>query len=112
VQIAAEHSEAVGEGTGMGVEEWFFFDWIALGSGGISPGYVERTAAVVADFADSELAFGNGAGMSAGEAAHAVVLEFFEKGGIGFADLLVENGAEGGHGELWVYSNAGELWAF
>ena len=106
VQIAAQHSEAVGERSGMGVEEWFLFDWVALGSGGVSPGDVERAAAVVADFADSGLAFGDGAAMSASEAAHAIVVELLEERGIGFADLLVENGAEGGHGELCFYSNA------
>ena len=82
----------------MGVEEWFLFDWVTLGSGGVSPRDVERAAAIVADFADSGLAFGDGAAMSASEAAHAVVLELLDKRGIGFADLLVENGAEGGHG--------------
>ena len=34
MKIAAHHAEAVGESTGMGVEEWFFFDGIALGGGG------------------------------------------------------------------------------
>jgi hypothetical protein len=90
----------------MGMEEWFLLDWIALGAGGVSPGDVERAAAIVADFADSRLAFGDGTTMSAGEAAHAIVLALFEEGGIGFADLLVENGAEGGHGDLSLYSNA------
>jgi hypothetical protein len=92
----------------MSVEEWFLFDWVALSSGGISPGDVERAAAVEADFADSGLAFGDGAAMTASEAAHAIILELLEERGIGFADLLVENSAEGGHVELWVYSNAGE----
>ena len=106
VQIAAQHAEAVGERAGMGVEERFLFDRVALGSGGVSPGYIERAAAVVADFADSGLAFGDGTTMSAGEAAHAIVFELLVERGIGFADLLVENSAEGGHGELCLYSNA------
>jgi hypothetical protein len=82
----------------MSVEEWFLFDGVALGAGGVSPGNVERAAAVVADFADSGLAFRDRAAMSAGEAAHAVVVEFLVENGIGFADSLVENGAGGGHG--------------
>jgi len=98
VQIAAQHAEAVGECSGMGVEKWLFLDGIALGAGGVSPGYVERAAAVVADFADAGLAFGDGAAMSAGETAHVVVGELLVQGGIGFVDSLVENGAEGGHG--------------
>src|SRR5580658_7602438 len=82
----------------MGVEERFLFDWVALGSGGVSPGDVERAAAVVADFADSGLAFGDGTAMSASETADAVIVELLDECGIGFADLLVEEGAEGGHG--------------
>jgi hypothetical protein len=81
----------------MGVDEWFFFYWIALGAGGVSPGDVESSAAVIPNFADSGLAFGDGTAMSAGEAAHAVVVQLFVESGIGFADLLVEDGAEGGH---------------
>ena len=104
VQVAPQHAEAVGERSGMGVEERFLFDWVALGSGGVSPGDVERAAAIEADFADSGLAFGDGAAMSASEAAHAIVVELLVECGIGFADLLVEEGAGGGHG--WFYSNA------
>ncbi len=82
----------------MRVKEWLLFDRVALSSGGVSPGDVERAAAIVADFADAGLAFGDGAAMSAGEAAHAIVLELLVESGIGFANSLVENGAEGGHG--------------
>ena len=87
MQIAAQHAEAVGERAGMGMKERFFFDGVALGSGGVSPGDVERAAAVVADFADSGLAFGDGTTMSAGEAAHAVVVELLVERGIGFDGL-------------------------
>jgi hypothetical protein len=82
----------------MRVKEWLFLYRVALGSGGVSPGDVERAASVVADFADSGLTFGDGAAVAAGEAAHAVVLKFLVKIGSGFADALVENGAESGHG--------------
>ena len=105
MKIAAHHAEAVSESSGVGVKERLLFDGIALGAGGVSPGNVERAAAVVADFADARLAFGDGAAMSAGETAHAVVLELFVEMGIGFTDLFVENGAEGGHG--WFYFTLG-----
>ncbi len=89
------------------MKEGFLFDWIALGSGGVSPWNIERPTAVVANFADSGLAFGNGAAMSASEAAHAVVLEFFVKKRISFTDSLVQNTSEGTHGgDLWFHSNA------
>ena len=98
MKIAAQHAEAVGERAGIGVKERLLLDGIALGAGGVSPGDIERAAAVVADFADAGLAFGNGTAMATGEAAHAIVVELLVKSGIGLANALVENGAEGGHG--------------
>jgi hypothetical protein len=82
----------------MGVKKWLLLDRVALSSGGVSPRDIERAIAVVADLAHAGLAFGDGAAVSAGEAAHAVVFELFVKGGIGFANVLVENTAEGAHG--------------
>jgi len=79
------------------VEEWFFLDGIALHSGRVSPGDVERAAAVVPDLADSGLARGNGAAVSAGKTANAVVGEFFVERGIGFANSFVEDDAQRGH---------------
>lgn len=81
----------------MGVEEGFFLDGIALGSGGISPGNIEFAAAIEADFANPGLALGDGTTVTAGEAAEAIVVEFLVKRGIGFADAFVEDGAKGGH---------------
>ena len=109
VQIAAQHAEAVGERTGIRVKKWLLLDRVALGSGGVSPGNVKRAAAIVADFANAGLAFGDGAAMSASEAAHAVVGELLVEAGIGLANSLVENTAEGGHGGhlLLFYAGAG-----
>jgi hypothetical protein len=90
----------------MGVEERLFFDGIALCAGGVSPGNVEGAAAVVADFADAGLAFGDGAAVSAGKTADAVIVEFFVEGGVGLADFLIEDMAEGGHGGLCEYFSA------
>ena len=47
---------------------------IALGAGDVSPGDQQRAAAVVANFADAGPAFRDGAAVSAGEAAEAVVV--------------------------------------
>jgi hypothetical protein len=41
--------------------------------------------------------------MSAGEAANPVVFELLVKTGVGFADSLVENSAECGHGILCLF---------
>jgi hypothetical protein len=93
----------------MGVKERLLLDRVTLGSGSVSPGDVERAAAIVADFADAGLAFGDGAAVAAGEAAHAVVLKLLVKTGISLADSFVENTAEGGgHESLYFYSNAVE----
>jgi len=77
-----------------------------LHSGGVSPGNVERAAAVVADFAYAWLAFGDGAAVSAGKTADAVVVKFFLERGVGLANFAVEDVAEGRHGKLWGYSSA------
>ena len=103
MQVAAEHAEAVGERAGMGVEEGLFLDGIALHAGGVSPWNEEGAGAIEADFADSGLAVRDGAAVSAGEAADAVVVEFFVKRGGGFADVVVEDLAEGGHWTLEVF---------
>ena len=104
VQIAAKHAEAVGERAGIRVEKWLFLDRIALSSGSVFPGNKELATAVVAHFANTGLAFGDGTAMSASKTAHTVVVEFLDKGGFGFADTFVEDSAEGGHG--WFYFNA------
>jgi hypothetical protein len=84
----------------MGVEEGLLLDGIALRSSDVSPGHVELAAAVVTDFAHTGLAVGDRTTMSAGEAAHAVLVEPLVKMRIGFADSIIENTAEGGHGFL------------
>src|SRR5215469_7521490 len=78
------------------MEERLLLDRITLHTGGVSPRDIERAAAVVADFADSGLAVGNGAAMAAREAADSVVVESFVESRFGFADSLVEDVAQGG----------------
>ena len=80
------------------MEEGLLFDGVTLRAGDVSPGTVERAASVVAYFADSGLAFGDRAGMAAGVAADPLAAQVFDQCGIGFADFLIEDGAEGGHG--------------
>jgi hypothetical protein len=84
----------------MGMEERLLLDGIALHSRDVAPGNVKRAAAVVADFADAGLAFGNGAAVAAGETSNTVVVEFFVEGRIGFADPLVQDITQGGHKNL------------
>jgi hypothetical protein len=70
-----------------------------LHAGGVSPGDVKFAAAIESDFTDSGLAFGDRAAVAAGDATDAVVAESLNEAGIGFADSLVENVAQGGHGK-------------
>jgi hypothetical protein len=103
VQIAAQHSEAVGKRAGISVKKGLLFDGIALHSGGVSPRHVESAATIEADFADAGLSFGNGTAVAAGKAAHAIIAEILGERGIGFADSLVENVTQGGHRKPLVY---------
>src|SRR5208282_2917561 len=80
----------------MRVEEGLFLNRIALGAGRVSPGSVKRAAAVVADFADSGSAFGDGTAVAARKAAQATVFELFVEMRIGFLDMLIEDRAQGG----------------
>ena len=99
MQVAAEHSEAVGKGAGVGVKERLFLDGIALHSGDVTPGNVERATMVEANFADAGLTVGNRAAVSTGVAAHSIAIELFPECGVGFADAIVrgQNVLQGGH---------------
>jgi hypothetical protein len=77
------------------MEKRLFLHWVALRASGVAPGNVESPATVVADFADSRLAFGDRTAVSAGEAADPLVAEMFVESGVGLNDLLVEDSAEG-----------------
>ena len=89
MQIASQHAEAVGERSGISVEEWLLLDGIALHSGNVTPGNVELAAVIEADFADAGLSIGNGAAVAAGIAANAMVVDLLPESRIGFADAGV-----------------------
>jgi hypothetical protein len=92
MQVATEHSKAVGQGAGVGVEKRLLFDRVALHAANIAPGNIEFPALVEAHFADAGLPFGNGAAMTTGKAADAVAFDGFVQPAL--ADALVENFAE------------------
>jgi hypothetical protein len=79
------------------MEERLLLDRITLHSADVPPGNVELTAAIKAHFADTRLTVGNGATVSAGEAAHAIAVKFLNQVGIGLSDAGIEDVAEGGH---------------
>jgi hypothetical protein len=98
VQVAAEHSEAVSQRAGISVKERLLLDGIALDATDIAPGYIQRAALVVADFANAGLALWNRAAMSAGEAAHAIAVELFVQ--LALADIFVNYVTESGQRDL------------
>jgi hypothetical protein len=73
----AKHAKAVGESATISMKEGLLFNGITLHAAYIAPGNVERSTPVEADFADSRLAIGYGAAMSAGIAAHPVAVQLF-----------------------------------
>jgi hypothetical protein len=95
MQIASQHAEAVGERSGICMEEWFFFYRVTLHSANVAPRHVEGSGPVETDFADSSLTFWNGTAMSTGVAANAIAIDGFVE--FAFADVLIEDFAEGGH---------------
>jgi hypothetical protein len=74
MQIASQHAEAVGKGSGIRVEKRLLLDRITLHSSHVAPGNVKRPTAVIANFADARLAIGDGTAVSTGITAHAIFL--------------------------------------
>src|SRR6185437_15821194 len=95
MQIAAEHSETVGQRARVGVEERFLFDGIALHSAHVAPGDMEHAALVVAHFANAGLTVRNGTAVTTGVAAHPVAIQLLVQ--IAFTDILIDDVAQGGH---------------
>src|SRR5216684_4928023 len=89
VQVAAQHSETVGEGSRVGVEEWLLLDRVTLNSSDIAPGNIERATVIEANLADTGLSLGNRAAMAAGIAAYPIAIQLFPKSRVAFADAGV-----------------------
>jgi len=94
MQIAAQHAEAVGKRSGIGVKKRLFLYWVALNSADVSPGHVKFAALIKANFAHTCLAFRNGAAVTASEATNAVAFDRFVQ--VTFTDLLVQDFTERG----------------
>jgi hypothetical protein len=84
----------------MSMEKRLLLDGIALRSGDVSPGHVECSAAVIANLANAGLTVWDGATVSAGKAADAILVEPLVKTRVSFVDSLIEDAAESGHGFL------------
>src|SRR6266542_4849362 len=89
MQIAPQHAKAVGQGPGVRMKKRLLLDGIALHPTNIAPRNIQLATLVVADFADSRLAFCNGTAMSAGEAANAISLDLLVQ--LAFTDVPIQN---------------------
>jgi hypothetical protein len=97
MKVATQHAEAIGEGAGNGVEEWFLLNGVALHAADVSPRNIKLAATVVSDLADAGLAFRNGAGVSAGVAAQTVPIQWLDQLGRSLAHVGIQNVFEGRH---------------
>lgn len=95
MEVAAQHAEAVGQGSGIGVEERFLLNGVALHTTHITPGNVELTAAVEPDFAHTGLAVRDGAAVAAGEAPHAIAVELFIE--LALTDVFIKDVSKARH---------------
>jgi hypothetical protein len=91
VQIAAEHSETVGEGSWVSVEKRLLLDRVTLNSSNIAPGNVELATVIEANLADTGLSLGNRAAVAAGVAPYSIAIQLFPKSGVAFADAGVRS---------------------
>jgi hypothetical protein len=80
------------------MEERLLLNGIALNSANVSPGNVERAAAVVANLADSGLAVGNRTAMSARKTTHTITVKPLVK--ISFTNMFINDIAKRGHKDL------------
>jgi hypothetical protein len=106
VQITAQHSEAVGKSSGVGVKERLLLDGVALHATNVSPGNIQGAATIETNLADAWLALRDGARVSAGVAAHATVFELLVQ--IACADVLIDDFAKCTHGLLDLILLRGE----
>src|SRR6266498_6124999 len=101
MQIAPQHAKAVGQGPGVRMKKRLLLDGIALHPTNIAPRNIQLATLVVADFADSRLAFCNGTAMSAGEAANAISLDLLVQ--LAFTDVPIQNITERRQTETSVF---------
>src|SRR6267142_5175794 len=99
MQVAPQHSEAIGQRSGMGVEEGLLLDRVTLHAAHVSPGDVQGAPAVEPYLAYSGLAVRNRAAVSAGVTAHpATLVDFLVELPGALAYPLVQHVLERGHG--------------
>jgi hypothetical protein len=99
VQIAAQHSETVGERSGVGVEKRLLLDRVTLNSSDIAVGNIECATVIETNLADTGLSLGNRAAVAAGIAAYPIAIQLFPKSRVAFADAGVssQNVVQRGH---------------
>src|SRR5690606_32892850 len=81
VQVAAQHAEAEREAAGGDVEEGLLLDGVALDAADVTPGRVERAAAIEADLAHARGAVGQRAPVAARHAPDPSVVDGLDERG-------------------------------
>jgi len=89
MQIAAQHAETVCKGSRVSMKERLLLYGVALHATHIAPGNIESSATVIADFANSRLAFRDGTGVTTGVTANAIPVQLLVQ--LTFADLLIDD---------------------
>src|ERR1700746_587788 len=110
MQITAKASEAVSQRPWISMEEWLFLDAIAPHAAHIAPRYMQGSAAVVTNFADSGLAIWDLATMSAGKTAHPVAVELFVQ--FALANIFINDFAQRVHTCLLWWREGRQLLTF
>ncbi len=97
MQVATQHSKAVGERARRRVEERLLLDRIALHSGNIPERHVERSASIEADLADARLSLRNRTTVPAGIATNPIAIDRLPQRVIAFANPFIKDLAQRRH---------------
>src|ERR1041385_1629061 len=98
MQIASQHSKAVGKRPWVGVKERLLLNGIALHSADVSPRDIQLAALVEADFTDPSLALRNWTAMPAGKTTNTIAFNRLVE--FAFAHPPMQNFGERGQRKL------------
>ena len=108
MKVAPKHTEAVGQGTRISVEERLLLDRITLHAAHVSPRNIQRSAAIVTNLANSRLTVWNRTAVAASVTTHTIAIELFVK--LALTHVFVNDVTQGRHNEyLYGYSKSSDL---
>ena len=95
MQVAAEHAEAVREGTGIGVKEGFLFDRVTLHAANVPLRDIQAATLIEPHLADPQRALRDRTTVSTGIATDALAIERFVQ--LTLTGLLLQYLSESSH---------------